>query len=326
MSEVSAAYSVLGLGAPIVDLVVSVSDAFLAELPGELGGSEPIDHSTLKALVTKSGGQPKMIPGGSTSNLLRGLAGFGTSCVQLGMIGKDAVGQEFIKAMRAAGVTPLLKESDEHTSQVLCLVAPSGQRTMRFCLGASRLLKPEHLTAEQFVGHQHLHVEGYSFYAPGTAEKAMELAQNEGLSISLDLSSFEVVRAFLPQFMHVLEEYVDVVFANEKETEALLGVSGEKGCDALAALCEVGIVMMGAKGAWIRRGVQKMHIPAVPVFKPVDTTGAGDLFGAGFLHGYLDHYPLQQCGELGSHAAAAVIRDWGAVIPATEWDRLRALA
>jgi sugar/nucleoside kinase (ribokinase family) len=317
---------ILGLGAPIVDLLLFVSQDFWDSVEGEPGGSQPITFAEMQTLIERSGAQPLSVPGGSTANTLRGLAAFGFSCAQLGMVGRDAEGQALRTALFRAGIRPIFWEDSHPTSRVLCLVSPTGERTMRSCLGASQYMRPHHLTVEPFTLARHLHVEGYALYAAGTAQRAAELAQNHGLSISLDLGSFEVVRQFEAELSDLLDEYADVVFGNEDEVEALLGVRGEEACDALAEQCEVAVVMMGDRGAWVRRGGEKFHCPAQPVAHPRDTTGAGDLFAAGFLAGYLAPISLRRSADLGVRTAAAVIQEKGGVIPEGRWEELRRLA
>jgi sugar/nucleoside kinase (ribokinase family) len=300
------AAEVLGLGAPIVDLVVRVSDEFLAQIPGELGGRQAASMEQIEELVRLSGEEPVVVPGGSTTNLVRGMRGFGRECGMIGVVGGDAFGDRFVELMGE------LPRSKRPTSVVLCLVAPSGQRTMRSCMQASDDLGMIDLEGMEC---RHLHVEGYALFGCELAVGAMERAPQ----VSLDLASFEVVRQCRGKMVDVLSRHVDIVFANSAEARELTGQGPEEACDTLAEMCEVAVVMMGKEGAWIRGPGEKFHIPAQVVEQPLDTTGAGDLFAAGFLHGRLSGQSLKQSGQIGATAASAVVQVMGAAIPSEQW-------
>jgi sugar/nucleoside kinase (ribokinase family) len=186
---------------------------------------------------------------------------------------------------------------------------------MRTFMGASTEFHPHELDPNDFEGIRLFHVEGYSFYNEGVVERAMRLAKNAGAKVSLDLSSFEVVRIFKEPIIHCLNTYVDIVLSNEQEVRELSGHHDEEeGCDFLGDICETAIVMMGKRGGWIRHQEQKIRYPAF-VVPPIDTTGAGDIFTSGFLHGYLSNYDLKEAARLGAMAASMVVQEIGAVVP-----------
>ena len=311
-------YDVLGIGAPIIDCILPVTEGYLTTIPGEKGGMEPIDHETLERIVAGSGNQPTLVPGGSASNAIKGLSKFGEKCALMGKIGTDALGQLYTDTFEDWGIIPCFPESSSPTAQVLCMVTPDGERTMRSCLGASLEMHGDDLDPQAFEGVKLVHVEGYSMFNDALTERAMEYAKAAGAKISLDLASFEIVRTFKERYQGLLRDYVDILFANEDESHELTGLAEEDSCDALAELCEVSVVLMGKDGCWVRRGNDKVRCPAYCV-EPIDTTGAGDLFASGFLHGYLQNKSLQECAHYGALAGAAVVQVLGAEVPAERW-------
>ncbi len=315
-------HEVLGLGAPIMDLILKVSDEFLATVPGELHGMEPVEYEVQQDIIKRSGHVAVPVPGGSASNMLRGLARFGHPCAVVGTVGTDLKGEGYLTGLKDAGVDGWLFETDTPTSIVLSLVNPQGQRTMRSYFGASNELTAEDLTPELFKGVKILHIEGYAFYNKEPTIRAMELAKEAGVKVSLDLSAFEVVRAFKEEMIEALRNTVDIVFANEDEALEVTGLHGDEACSAMGEMVETNVVMMGRRGCWARRGDSQVYHPAFVVERPVDTTGAGDLFASGFLHGTLDGACLDECCRIACLAGATVVQVLGAVIPSSLWPPL----
>jgi sugar/nucleoside kinase (ribokinase family) len=312
-------YEIIGIGGPILDQLVRVTDAYLETVPGEKGGMEPVTYEQLERIVAASGSQSVFVPGGSARNTLHGLARFGEKCALVGMVGNDSRGEAYRKLLEEQGIVPLLLESPTPTAIVLSLVTPDGERTMRTFQGASVEIRGRHLDPRLFDGVKLVHLEGYALFNDDLVETAMRLAQEAGAKVSFDLASFEIVKAFRPHILYLLECYVDLIFCNEEEAKTLLGLKEEESCDRLAGLCEVAIVLMGRNGCWVRSGDQKMHCPAYPV-EPLDTTGAGDLFSSGFLHGYMRGYPIEICAHYGAIAGRAVVEVMGPVIPHEAWE------
>lgn len=314
-------YEIIGIGGPILDQLVRVTDAYLETVPGEKGGMEPVTYEQLERIVAASGSQSVFVPGGSARNTLHGLARFGEKCALVGMVGNDSRGKAYRKLLEEQGIVPLLLESPTPTAIVLSLVTPDGERTMRTFQGASVEIRGRHLDPRLFVGVKLVHLEGYALFNDDLVETAMRLAQEAGAKVSFDLASFEIVKAFRPHILYLLECYVDLIFCNEEEAKTLLGLKEEEACDRLAGLCEVAIVLMGRNGCWVRSGDQKKHCPAYPV-EPLDTTGAGDLFSSGFLHGYMRGYPIEICAHYGAIAGRAVVEVMGPVIPHEAWEEI----
>ena len=176
---------------------------------------------------------------------------------------------------------------------------------------------------QQFLRKSTLfHVEGYQLNDPDLVFRTLETAKAAGLIISIDLANAEIVCRNKTFIRQMLNEYVDVVFCNELEAEELTGLSPAEACDELSTLCSIAVVTMGEQGSWARRGNEKIHMEALPT-KAIDTTGAGDLYASGFLHGYLKGASLKECMWQGTYIAAQVVKRIGAEIPEDIWEDIQ---
>ena len=323
---------VLGVGSPIVDLLAQVSDEWLrASVPGEKGGMELVDAQTMAELVAIIDGELVRAPGGSAGNTAFALARLGMGAAFLGKIGNDADGRYYRDIFeRLGGCGKRFKTCDDApTARCLSLVTPDGERTMRTDLGAAAAFLPQEVAPEDFAGCAHVHVEGYLLFNPDLLLAVLHGAKAAGCTVSLDLASFEVVRASATSLPHLLRDHVDMVFANEDEAEAFCGAPDpEKGLDALAELCPTAVVKLGKDGALLERSGERVRVAAMPVESVVDTTGAGDYWAAGFLYGALQNLPLATCGQLGSLLGSEAVQQMGAFLPDARWPRIieRALA
>lgn len=315
-------YDILGIGSPFIDHIIRVPEVFLEQVPGAKGGMVVVDFKTLSTLIDKSGVSPIMIAGGSGANTTRGLAHLGHRCALAGRIGKDNAGKHFLEKMRLLNISSCLIFTPTPTAQAVCMITPDGERTMRSFLGASQEMKAEDLIPDMFSGVSLVHIEGYSLLNGNLTERAMHLAKEAGARISFDMGSFEVVKAHKKRIIDLIANYVDVVFANSEETRSLTELNPEQGCGALSDICETAVVLIGAEGSWVGRGSKKVHCPANKV-KAIDTTGAGDLFASGFLHGFLEQRKLEECGRFGALTGGAVVQVQGVEISAEGWDSIK---
>jgi len=312
-------YDVLGIGGPIIDQILPVSHEYMESIPGEIGGMMPVNYETLISIIQESGSKPIPVLGGSARNMINGMARLGERCAFCGKIGSDELSHFYTSSLKAKSIIPLLIHSSTPTAQVLALVTPDGQRTFRTFLGASMEMRGEDLDPAIFEHVRLVHIEGYALYNGDLVERAMSYAQKAGAKVSFDLASFEIARSFRETILSLLDQYVDIVFANELESKALTGFDEEEAAGYLGGLCEVGIVLMGPQGCWVRKGRTKVHCPAYPV-QPLDTTGAGDLFASGFLHAYLQGFSIEECAHYGAIAGRAVVQVMGAEIPHEHWE------
>ena len=318
---------VLALGSAILDVLANVEEDFLSTIEGEKGGMVMIDADTSDRLVARLPSCQKML-GGSAANTLFGLQRLGVPTTMLGKVGTDAEGEFYRNEYaRIGGDVSRFKTTPEfRTGRCVSLITPDSERTMRTDLGAASTFKVTEITAEDFEGVTHFHVEGYMMFNFDVFLHVLKLAKDAGATISLDLSSFEVVNIFRDKLDDILNRYVDIVFANEDEARAFLGEKGEldaKGATAkLCEFCRISAVKLGRKGACIRSG-NEVVFPGAELVTAVDTTGAGDLWQAGFLYGWLNGYSLETAGKMAAILGAEVVQVIGATIPPYRWEPIK---
>jgi len=316
---------VLGMGNALVDIVTEMPDESLLDiLDMQKGSMQLVDKQLSNYILGKILPLKKTeISGGSAANTICGLAALGVETAFIGKVGRDRLGEVFEKDLVRNGIRPLLQYSDNETGHALTLVSPDGERTFATCLGAAVELEPGDLTSDMFEGYTHFYIEGYLVQHHELIRRAVELAQENDMDVILDLASFNVVEDNF-EFLHFLvKEYANVVFANADEARVFS--KGKKPEDALAEIaedCWIAVVKTGKNGSLIQNGKQVFRVPAKKV-NCIDTTGAGDLYAAGFLYGMLNnlHFPL--CGEIGSILAGKVIELIGARIPDAKWPEIK---
>jgi sugar/nucleoside kinase (ribokinase family) len=317
---------IIGIGAPVLDTLVQVDDAFLDQhVMGEKGGMEMLDASALEAILSETDGHLVHTPGGSAGNTIFAMARIGLKTSFIGKLGNDEAARIFLESYREmGGDVSRFKKADEPNARCLSMVTPDSERTMRTMLGASALLSPEEIHPEDFHGARHTHLEGYLFFNPELIQSLTATAAEAGTSISVDLASFEVVHAAGADLPALLEKYVDVVFANEEEAKAYFPEESdyESMARQLAEICKVAVVKLGAKGSIIASGSDVYHVDCIPAENLTDTTGAGDLWAAGFLSGWLQGKSLAECGRLGSLMGSEIVQVMGAKIPEERWPSL----
>ena len=322
-------FDLVGIGNPIMDLLAHVDDGFLAaNVAGEKGGMVLVDDAEIDRLLGKIGTRFSMVSGGSAANAVLGATRLGLRTSFIGKIGGDETADNYFKNFTAAGGDgSRFKRAALPNGRCLSMVTPDGQRTMRTHLGAAMTLDPNEITVADFDGARHAHIEGYLLFNPALAEKVASTARAAGCSLSLELSSFEVVRVAREWILEQLHAGMEVIFANEDEVRALFETeeSYESLARKLASFGGTACVKLGKDGALVARGDDLHRIAPVVVPSVVDTTGAGDAWAAGFLYGYLKGWPLPACGALGSELGAATVGQVGPALPEDEWERIRAL-
>jgi sugar/nucleoside kinase (ribokinase family) len=264
-------------------------------------------------------GPAREISGGSAANTLAGLAALGAQCAFVGQVADDQLGEVFAHDIRAVGIdfdTPP-RAGDPPTARCLIFVTPDAQRTMNTFLGASQFLPPETLDAGVVAAASVLYLEGYLWdpEEPRAAmRRAIEAARAAGREVAFTLSEVFVIDRHGADFRALIDDgLIDVLFANHHELEALTGTDDfEAGIAALDGKVPTLVVTRSAEGAIAVRGGERAEVPAEPIAKVVDTTGAGDLFAAGFLYGHVAGEPLERCLRRGAICAAEVISHYGA--------------
>jgi len=308
---------VVGIGNAIVDVIAHASDAFLTDQKLPKGGMTLIDADRAKELYGLMEPAVEM-SGGSAANTIAGVASFGGKAGFIGKVRNDQLGDVFGHDIRALGVTygtPAATEGAP-TARCLILVTPDAQRTMNTFLGACVSLGPDDVDPALIEASAVTYLEGYLWDPPQAKEafrKAVDIAHGAGRKVALSLSDAFCVDRWRDEFRDLVSGGVDIVFANEAELKSLYQVDDfDAGLQAIRNHCEVAALTRSEKGSVIIAGNETHVIDAHPVDQVVDTTGAGDLYAAGFLFGYTRGQPLAECGRLGALAAAEVISHFGA--------------
>lgn len=329
MNSKSAA--IVGAGTAIVDLLVRVDDGFLTqELPDGRGNTTWVDAARLDDLLRRlheRGFRPEKAPGGSTGNLLCGLSELGCGTRFLGWLGLDDDGMYYRDsfAESGGGIHSFKYHTSKHTGRCLSLVSPDADRSMVTDLGASAEMNADEIWPSDLDGADLLHTEGYLCGLKDRTflPQLLERAKDAGIRVSFDLASYGIVREYRAELREYLGKYVDVVFANELEAAEFAGTDDPEGMlDALARLCPVAAVKLGALGSLVRMDGRTVRIAPEPA-NPVDATGAGDLWQAGFLFGLLHRAGPEVCGRIGSILGAAAVSNFGARLPEDRWHGLR---
>lgn len=314
---------VLGMGNALVDVLAIIEDdKMLSSMELPKGSMQLIDESKFETLTKEiSKLKSSVVSGGSAANTIVGLAKLNIATGFVGRIGKDKFGQYYKDDLKKHGVAPLLSEVDETSGVASTFISKDGERTFGTYLGAAALLNVEDLKPEDFAGYDYFYIEGYLVQNYDLIRKAIELAKDGGAKIILDLASYNVVEANRDFLLNIIPRYVDIVFSNEEEAKALLGSGAKDAVSVLAKDVEIAIVKTGEQGSWIQRGNEKVQVPAYKV-NCIDTTGAGDLYAAGFIYGLINNLLLDKCGQIGSLLASEVIQVIGAKIEENKWEKL----
>jgi sugar/nucleoside kinase (ribokinase family) len=310
-------YDVIAIGNAIVDVMAPCDDELIEELQLNRGGMTLVDAARASELYDAMG-PAREISGGSAANTLAGLAALGAQCAFIGQVAKDQLGEVFAHDVRAVGIdfdTPPL--DGEPTARCLIFVTPDGQRTMNTFLGASQYLPAEALNEEAIGGASILYLEGYLWdpEVPRAAMRhAIETARAAGRKVAFTLSEVFVIDRYGDDFRALINEgLIDILFANHLELAALTGTDGlEAGLAALEGKVPTLVVTCSADGAVAVSNGEQAKVAAEPIDEVVDTTGAGDLFAAGFLYGHVRGEPLATCLRRGAIAAAEIISHYGA--------------
>lgn len=315
---------VLGVGNALVDLLVRIDDdRLLEELKLPKGSMTLVDEKTKDLIADKVKLLDKeMASGGSAANTIHGLARLGVETAFIGTVGMDETGNFFGSDLEQSKIKPLLKKSKTSSGLASTLISKDGERTFGTYLGAAIELSGSDLKPEQFKGFDILHVEGYLVQNHELLETILRLAKQTGLKISIDMASYNVVEDNLDFFKEMVARYVDILFANEEEAKAFTAKEPEAALNEMAKLVEIAVVKTGSEGSMVKKGDQVTLIRPITA-NPMDTTGAGDLYAAGFLFGLINNLGFVNAGYIGSLLASTVIEKIGAKIPADKWAAIK---
>jgi len=314
----AAKYDVLGIGNAIFDVLVQTDESFLERHGMAKGGMALIDENRAAEIYRDMGPATEM-SGGSAANTIVGLANLGARAAYIGKVRDDQIGHLYTHDIRAAGVTFETKAAvgGPATGCSYILVTPDGERTMNTYLGAAQELMPDDIDAAQVAASSIVYLEGYLWDPKSAKEafvKAATIAHGAGRKVALTLSDSFCVDRYRDEFLGLMRErMVDLVFANEAELHSLYQTSDfETALKQLRLDTSLGVVTRSEKGCVVASKDGVVAVPAFPIDKMVDTTGAGDLFAAGFLFGLVRGAGHENAGRLGALAAAEVIQHIGA--------------
>ncbi|MCB2106971.1 MAG: adenosine kinase [Rhodobacteraceae bacterium] len=315
----SARFDVVAIGSAIVDIIARTDDDFIAANGMTKGTMALIDADQSKALYEKLG-HAVQVSGGSAANTVAGIASFGGTPAFIGRVGGDRLGDIFAHEIKVAGVHfhggDGARKAALPSAVCLIMVTPDAQRTMNTYLGACTELGPDDIDGKLLADAHVTYIEGYQWDTPRAKQairKACKAARDAGRKVALSLSDPFVVDRHHADLAKLIADDVDLIFGNQEEvfhlfrTETLdEAVAGLRQTNTLACMT------LGAKGALVVDGDSTTAVPAAPVSQVVDTTGAGDLFAAGFLYGFTHGRDLVGCAKLGALAAAEIISHMGA--------------
>lgn len=301
---------VVGIGSALLDLIVEVDDAFLKDLGLTKGQMHLVDADRSREIQRRIAAMNiEMAPGGSAANTLAGLVTFGGSSLLLGCVGDDEHGATYVEETEKQGVETSLGRKSTMTGHAITFITPDSERTFATHLGAALAFSDMDVAAEDICMGKVLHLEGYLFEPDNlhfACTRAMKIARDNDLAISLDLSDAGLIGRIHDRFHAVLEEHVSIIFVNEDEASAYTGKEPEEALLELGEICECAVVKLGEKGSLIRFGGRTYSIQAEEA-KVVNTNGAGDMFAAGILYGITHGYSMEEAGRLASYAAAKVV-------------------
>jgi len=317
---------VLGMGNALVDIMTKLESEKTLDLFGLPKGSMQLVDLKESDKVNNGteGFEKTTASGGSAANTIHGLAKLDVETGFIGKVGKDEFGLFFQSDMEKSHITPILFTSTTATGKAMALVTPDSERTFATYLGAAVELSPDDITPGQFDGYDYFHIEGYLVQNHNLILKAVKLAKEKGLTVTLDMASYNVVENNLDFLKGILEKYVDIVFANEEEAKAFTGKEPEESLNDFSELCNISVVKIGKKGSLVKKDGKTYKINPITA-NSIDTTGAGDSYAAGFIYGLIKGYPLDKCGAAGSILAAKTIEVIGPKMNDKKWKEVKNL-
>lgn len=319
-------YDLLSLGSAVIDKIVCVNDEFLLKNRLEKGGTRNYLNQDLEILIKQLENKTLLpVPGGSAANATKVVAGLGKKCAYIAKIGKDKWGEFYRTNCLERGIEPLFSESKLlPTGALLALVTPDGERTHCPDLRACQSITASDINANHFKHTNLFHLDGYNFYYLEALSAAIEAAKFHQCKISLDCGSYEIMRSHFEMIMELLEKRTfHLFFANEREAFELIGRSDPfDACHDLSKYNDYTTVMMGERGS-VTYFQNKMYYRPTEPIKPVDTTGAGDMYVGGFLYGYICGASIEECMSYGTMTAAEGIQVFGGELPVKHLQQLQ---
>jgi len=315
---------VLGIGNALLDILLRLEDDnTLKEIGIQKGAMDLIQEDQMIAIHQAQAGLSRNeAPGGSVCNTMRAMAYLGEEVGYIGKVGTDSIGFFYENAIRKAGVMPHIVRTEGISGCSTIFISPDGERTMATFLGPAATLAATEIPEETFDNYDCIYIEGYLISNENLFLPILQRAKKAGLRIALDLSNFNVVNAFKDLLSEVIPQYVQILFANESEAAAYTGLDAEDAVRKISEQVDISVVTVGKKGAWMGSCGERINVPSTGN-KPVDTTGAGDNFAAGFLYGLTKDATITQAAQIGSLLAGQVITTIGPQISDEHWCQIK---
>jgi len=317
---------IVGVGSALVDILARENDEFLEKSGAVKGGMKYVDKEFIELTISNASQAPTIVSGGSACNTAIGVAKLGGRARFVGKSGQDKMGAFFETDLIKNNVDPILFKSSSPTGRVLSIITPDAQRSMFTFLGASAETLPAEMTPECFADAAIVHIEGYLLFNADLILAALNAAKAAGALVSLDLASFTVVAESKKLLATIIKDFVDILIANEDEARVYTGYGDEiQALTTLAQDTHIAALKLGKRGSLIAHAGNIFQIEPHGAGMAIDTTGAGDLWAAGFLFGLVNSYSLKKSGKLGSACGYEVCQVVGANIPEEGWQRIHKL-
>lgn len=315
---------ILGIGNALVDVLSKLdSDETLVKIGIQKGAMDMISREQMYVIRKyQANTETTQAPGGANCNTMRAIALLGGQSGFIGKVGDDSLGQFYEEALLKAGVASYLIKTEGPSGACTVFISPDGERTMGTFLGPAPTISPDEITEDVLRNYNCIHIEGYLIVNEELVRETMKKAKRLGLKVALDLANYNIVNAYKGLLEEVIPQYVDILFANASEAEAFTGLPAQEAVKALEKQVDVALVTLGKEGSLIGSHGQFYHVD-VEGGKPVDTTGAGDNFAAGFLYGQSVGASLVQSAQIGSMLSGYVIDVVGSQVPADKWEQIK---
>ena len=315
---------ILGIGNALVDVLSKLdSDETLVKIGIQKGAMDMISREQMYVIRKyQANTETTQAPGGANCNTMRAIALLGGQSGFIGKVGDDSLGQFYEEALLKAGVASYLIKTEGPSGACTVFISPDGERTMGTFLGPAPTISPDEITEDVLRGYDCIHIEGYLIVNEELVRETMKKAKRLGLKVALDLANYNIVNAYKGLLEEVIPQYVDILFANASEAEAFTGLPAQEAVKALEKQVHVALVTLGKDGSLIGSEGKFYHVDAEGG-KPVDTTGAGDNFAAGFLYGQSVGASLVQSAQIGSMLSGYVIDVVGPQVPADKWEQIK---
>ncbi len=316
---------VLGMGNALVDIMtILTTNDVLTKFNLPKGSMQLVDQMLYLTIQEDTDHLNKQLAsGGSAANTIHGIAKLGVKTGFIGKVGTDKMGQFFKTDLSANNIAPFLIESETPSGVATALVSPDSERTFATYLGAACELEAQNINHEHFDSYDIFHIEGYLVQNHELIETAIKTAKSKNLKVSIDMASYNVVESNLEFLKRIIKEHVDIIFANEEEARSFTGMEPEEAVYELGKYCDIAVVKTGSKGSLILKDGNVIRVEGRKA-NAIDTTGAGDIYAAGFLFGIANNLPLEICGKIGTILATKVVEVIGPKLSDDQWESARA--